>query len=144
MKNHQKFQKYLSLAYALYSEDSNLRCQHFSIIAYKNRIISIGRNSIKTHPKNLKNPKFSLEGLNISNIKGTCAEYSSIRKLKNLSNIATSKCKLFNIRIDNNKKPRNSKPCGSCVNLIKYFEFKEVWFTNNEGKWSEYKEKFLE
>ncbi len=111
------------------------RCHHFSFILKKNRVISIGVNTKKTHPKNLINRKVSLKtGVDFSEEKHTCSEFNSILKLKNLTNIDTKKCVLVNIRIDKNNNTGHSKPCMSCENLLKFFEFKKILWTNKNGE----------
>ena len=49
------FNKIIEVSYALINKhNADLRCRHFSFIIDRNRIISIGLNSLKTHPLNLK------------------------------------------------------------------------------------------
>ena len=49
------FNKIIEVSYALINKhNADLRCRHFSFILDRNRIISIGLNSPKTHPLNLK------------------------------------------------------------------------------------------
>lgn len=106
---------------------------HLSFIIYKGRIICIGQNSKKTHPVNLRNPKISQDGLDISSFRGLCSEYSAIRKLKNLTNIKTGKCSLINIRINKLNEIRNSRPCNSCLGLLAFFKFKSIHYSNDAG-----------
>jgi hypothetical protein len=46
---------------------------------------------------------------------------------------------MVNVRIDLNGKIRNSKPCPFCQNLLKFLDFREVWFTNDSGGFEKYK-----
>lgn len=134
-----KFSKSIELSLALYKPESRiLRCQHFSFIFYKDRLISIGQNNNKTNPIHLINRKISKEGKNVSSFAGTCSEYDAARKLKRLTNIPFNKCILINIRVDNNRRLNFSKPCGSCRNLLEYLEFKEVYFSNESGQFEQY------
>lgn len=133
-----KFQKYLDLAYSLYEENSTLRCQHFCIATYKNRIVSIGRNNKKTSPQNFLNPKYSRDGKNISGITGICAEYSCLRRVKQMTNIPFNKITLNIIRVDGNKKIAYSKPCFSCTSLINWVGVKNIYYTNNNGIFEKY------
>lgn len=107
---------------------------HLSFITYKNRIICIGQNSKKTHPINLRNPKISIDGSDISSFRGSCSEYSAINKLKNLTNIKISKCSLINIRINRLNEIRISRPCNSCMGLLAHYAFRDVYYSNNEGE----------
>ena len=131
-----KFKRLESISKEMIDFTSNKRCHHFSFILYKNKIITIGYNSKKTHPLNLKHPKISKEtGENISDQKYVCSELSAIKKLKNLTNIDCSKCVMVNIRYNRNKKIAFSKPCMSCENLLKTHSFKKVIWTDDLGKY---------
>lgn len=128
-------QRLIDIAKSMTDQKSLKRCHHFSFIIKKNRIIAIGKNNKKTHPKNLINRKVSLKtGVDFSEEKHTCSEFNAIVKLKNLTNINTKKCHLINIRIDKKNNPSYSKPCMSCKNLLKFFEFKKITWTNKAGK----------
>lgn len=125
----------LDIAKSLVDHNSKKRCHHYSFIIKKNKIISIGQNNTKTHPINLKNRKISKKtGVDFSHEKHTCSEFNAILKLKKLTNINTKKCELVNIRINKNNNLDFSKPCMSCENLLKYFEFKSICWSNNDGE----------
>ncbi len=130
------FSKFLDIAISLYEENSPLRCQHTAIITYKGRIVSIGRNSPKTSPFNLKNPKYAQSGINISGFRGTCAESIALKRLFK-TGIDFSKCLMYVIRVDNNKKINFSKPCISCISLLNWAEIKKVFYTNRDGNFEQ-------
>lgn len=52
-----------------------------------------------------------------------------------MTNIDTKKCVLVNIRYNRNGEIALSKPCMSCENLLKYFSFKKVLWTDNDGNY---------
>jgi len=134
--NIDRFKRLEEISKSLLDFNSDKRCQHFSFILYKNRVISIGNNSKKTHPTNLKNRKTSLRtGEDFSDQKHICSEFSAINKLKNMTNIDTKKCVLVNLRYNRNGEIALSKPCMSCENLLKYFSFKRVIWTDNDGNY---------
>ena len=134
--NIDRFKRLEEISKSLLDFNSNKRCQHFSFILYKNRVISIGNNSKKTHPSNLKNRKTSLRtGEDFSDQKHICSEFSAINKLKNMTNIDTKKCVLVNLRYNRNGEIALSKPCMSCETLLKYFSFKRVIWTDNDGNY---------
>ena len=134
--NIDRFKRLEEISKSLLDFNSDKRCQHFSFILYKNRVISIGNNSKKTHPSNLKNRKTSLRtGEDFSDQKHICSEFSAINKLKNMTNIDTKKCILVNLRYNRNGEIALSKPCMSCENLLKYFSFKRVIWTDNDGNY---------
>lgn len=136
--NKLSFKRLEEIALSLIDWSDGLRCRHFSFILSKKKIISIGYNSQKTHPANLKYKKFSLiTGEDISEHKRTCSEFSAILKLKNLTNIDTKRCTLVNLRFNRNKRIDFAAPCMSCVSLLTFHEFKRIIWTDSEGKYVE-------
>ena len=135
-----KFHRSLEISRALFNniEKSAPRCRHFSFVYYQNKLISIGQNNKKTHPINLKNPVFSENGQNLSEIKGCCSEMIALLKVKRKTNLAFNKCELYNIRIDKNGVVCNSYPCKSCQNLILFLGIKKVYYTDNCGSIKQY------
>lgn len=132
------FDKIKEIAFAFNRDLFPGRNLHLSFIIYKGRIISIGQNSRKTHPINLRNPKISKEGVDISGFRGSCSEWSAVNRLKNLTNIPVNKCSLINIRINKLNEMRNSCPCNSCFGLLSHFAFKEVRFSNDRGEFEKF------
>jgi deoxycytidylate deaminase len=133
-----KYKRLEDVAKSLIDLDNPRRCHHSSFILYKNRIVAIGANLPKTHPTNLKNRKVSkVTGEDYSTQKHICSEFNAIQKLRKLTNIDTKKCSIINIRYDRNKKLALAKPCMSCENLLRYFEFKKVVWTTDQGTYQE-------
>ncbi len=120
--------KCIVLTKALREPNAETRCQHFSFIFHKNKLITIGKNSKKSNPANIKNPKINQEGKKIKN-KYTCSELHAFIKFKNLTNIPFNKVNLVVTRIDRNGKIRGSKPCSSCQKLLKFLNLKEIYHT---------------
>lgn len=133
-----KFSKYIELAHALFNPDHELRTFHVSFVLYKNRIVSVGINNVKTSPVNLKNPRYGRGGENISTFKGSCSEWVALSKLKNMTNIPFGKCVLINVRLNKNKQIAISKPCDSCASLLEFFDIRKVFFTTNNGVFEQY------
>lgn len=132
------FDKIKEIAFAFNPDLFPGRSLHLSFIVYKGRIISIGQNSKKTHPINLRNPKISKDGIDISRLRGTCSELSAVTRLKNLTNIPTNKCSLVNIRINKINEMRNSCPCNSCFSLLSYHSFRDIYFSNDKGEFEKF------
>jgi hypothetical protein len=133
-----KFKRLEEIAHSLVDWENPRRCHHFSFILYKQRIVAIGSNLPKTHPINLRNRKISkITGEDYSDQKHTCSEFNSITKLRKMTNINTKKCVLVNVRYDRNKKLALAKPCMSCENLLRYFEFKKIVWSTNDGDYQE-------
>lgn len=137
--NKSCFNRLEEIAESLIDWSESIRCRHFSFILYKKRIVSIGINNQKTHPLNLKNRKISIRtGEDFSEQKHICSEFNAIVKLKRMTNINTKKCTLVNLRYDRNKKLALARPCMSCISLLKYHEFKNIVYTNNNGVYEEF------
>ena len=129
-----KFQKSVELSYALYDEVENgHRCKHFSLVFYKDRVITIATNNKKTSPWNLRNPKINRQGIDISHLKGSCSELRATLQLKRKTNIPYNKCVLINVRIDRNRQINIAKPCSGCFNLLKFTGYREIYYTNKIG-----------
>ncbi len=106
---------------------------HVSFVLLKNRLLAVGVNNKKTHPTNLRNPKFGKEGTDISSQKYTCSELSAFVKLKNMTNVPFHRCTLVNMRVMRNGKLGLALPCQSCESLISYLNLKTVLFTDHDG-----------
>lgn len=96
---------------------------HVAAIFQRNKILSIGQNSFKTHPLAKKYGH-----------KGFCthAEASSIIRH------GVEDCTGLNIavlRIDRRNCLTVSKPCLACESLINDCNFKNVYYTNKKGEW---------
>lgn len=134
-----KFQKITEIGFALDNPKNRpIRTFHLTGIFNKNRLLVLAENSPKTHSLNKYNPKYGHDGRNISDIKGTCSELAAIIKFRNRTNFDLSRCSLVNIRINKLGSIANSCPCVSCANLLRYFRFREVWFTNEAGMFQRY------
>jgi len=125
------FNKIVEVSYALINKhNADLRCRHFSFIMDRNKIISIGLNSLKTHPKNLKYNYVNKLNENISDIVGTHSELSAVIKLGEED---CSGLTLVNTRINRNDELDFSAPCSGCCDMIKQLNFENVYFSNNLG-----------
>lgn len=126
-------EKIKEIAFAFDKNSFSSRNLHLSFLIYKNRIISIGQNSKKTHPINLRNRKISKDGIDISSFRGSCSEWNALLRLKNLTNIPARKCSLVNIRINKNNEIRMSRPCYSCLRLLAFYDITDVCYSNERG-----------
>ena len=125
------FNRWLEIARAMYEFDYELRCQHFSFLIYKGRILSIGRNSKKTNPNNFK--------VQIGDFfRGTCSEFNAINKIKNKTNLPLSEMTMVNIRLNSFLQIRNSRPCSSCQKLLLTTGVKKVYHTNDNNGFEQY------
>ena len=130
------FDKIVEVTYALINKhNADLRCRHFSFILDRNRIISIGMNSTKTHPMNLKYNYINKNKEKISDIVGTHSELNAVIKLGVED---CSKLTLVNTRINRNNLLDHSAPCNGCSDMIKQLNFKNVYHTDSQADFIQY------
>ena len=130
------FDKIIEVTYALINKhNADLRCRHFSFILNRNRIISIGMNSIKTHPMNLKYNYVNKNKEKISDIVGTHSELNAVIKLGEED---CSKLTLVNTRINRNNILDHSAPCHGCSDMINQLNFKNVYYTDGRANFVKY------
>lgn len=136
--NINKFTRLVDISYALFDPHHPVRTFHVSFIVKGSKILSIGINSPKTHTLHLRNKKHGRKGNDLSSIKKSCSELICLNRFKKISNIEFGKCSLINIRINGNQNLDNSRPCESCQSLLRWANFKNVFYTDNKGKWQEF------
>jgi len=120
------------------SLDNGLRSQHCALIVRKNRVLSIGVNQRKTHPKMRrlawgKNRHRNFLHAEISALIGASPE-----ALKNAT--------LYVARVTRAGNLANSKPCSLCRQAILSTKIKHVVFTINNrtyGVWLPREDKIL-
>lgn len=107
------------------------RCKHFSFIYQKNKLLSIGINSPKTHPLNLKYNYINKQKNNISHIVGTHSEMNAVIKL------GFELCEgltIINTRINRKNEIDYSYPCNGCMELLKELKFENIIYTGKDKK----------
>ena len=96
---------------------------HVAAIFQRNKILSIGQNSFKTHPLA---QRFGHRNASIH------AECSAIIRH------GTEDCSGLNLavlRIGRRNNLTSSCPCISCQNLISWTNIRNVYYTNKKGDW---------
>ena len=117
----------LSIAFQILPEIVREK-NHFTFIIDKNRILSIGVNSSKTHTEAVR------LGYRFPSIH---SELAALLKLPYGTD--THKCNLVNIRLSrasiryNRPILRMSKPCQYCEKWIRQMAFRNVVYSNDEG-----------
>jgi hypothetical protein len=121
--------KEISYAFAGKSSSSQ-RCRHFSFIFDKSRLLSIGVNSCKTHPLNLRYNYVNRQNDPIGSFVGTHSEMNAVIKLglKDCCGLV-----IINTRINRNNQIDYSFPCNGCLDMIRKFGFKSVFYTTKNG-----------
>lgn len=124
------FDKVIEISFALAGKyPYKKRCRHFSFIFERNRLVSIGINSPKTHPLNLRYNYIGQKQLKINDIVGTHSELSAVIK------IGDESCKgltIINTRVNRNNQLDYSHPCSGCMDMIKKLGFKRLFYTTKQ------------
>jgi len=114
------------------SRFSDFYKQHIGcVVVYKKHIISIGFNSTKTHPiQKLYNKERFLDDNTPHYLH---AEITALIFLKDREDIKWNDVDLYTYRENRNGELRMSKPCKSCMALIKHLGIKRIHYTINDG-----------
>lgn len=129
------FNKIIEMSFALAGRRQySQRCKHFSFIFEKNKLISIGINSPKTHPLNLKYNYVNKQKDKISHIVGTHSEMSAVIKLGLLTNCEG--LTIVNTRINRKKEIDYSLPCSGCMDMLLDLKFEKIYYTTKEKKFN--------
>jgi hypothetical protein len=110
----------LNYAYPLCMEIPRQK-KHVSLIFHKNRLLSIGRNCFKTHPK-AKEIGYAYEEMH--------SELDAYRRLP--KNFRGLKLTLVNVRYNRFQELRMSRPCELCLPWCREV-FDDIYYTDNEG-----------
>lgn len=107
------------------------RCFHTTFMIRKGKIVSIGWNSVKSHPINLKYNYTNRQGKNIGGQVGTHSEISSALRYgqEDCSDIT-----FINLRIDMNSKLNSACPCSGCSHFLSQVGFKCIMASNKDGQ----------
>jgi len=111
-------------AYALCPTNwKNVNNSHVAFLVKKNKIVKIGWNKKRTHPKIAKHPYHD-------GYVGTHAELDVILKsgLEDLNDHS-----MIVLRVDRKGRLANSKPCPGCLSLLKSYNVEEVFYSDTEG-----------
>lgn len=99
------------------------------VIVYRNKIISTGVNSEKTHPKQKEYNVFRFKEDSVHKLH---AETNALLHIRYLD-INWSKVKVYVYREFKNGSIAPSRPCESCYNLIKDMNIKQIYYTTENG-----------
>lgn len=137
MSFERKINRSVEIAYALKPKYATGRSFHVTVVFEKNKIISIGRNNyLKTHPKAYKYMK--KEVVNESDyLPSIHSELSAVLKLGEED---CSDYSFINVRVDNNDRLNNSRPCSGCIELLKQVGFNNFLYSNEKGVFVPYEE----
>ena len=101
------------------------RCSHIAFLIRCGKIVHIGTNSCKSHPKTLEYDYKNHQLVGLHAELNVCMK-SGKEDLKDF--------KMVVIRFNRNNKMANSKPCCGCQSVIKQFNVGEVWYSTDVGQ----------
>ena len=101
------------------------RCSHIAFLIRCGKIVHIGTNSCKSHPKTLEYDYKNHQLVGLHAELSVCMK-SGKEDLRDF--------KMVVIRFNRNNKMANSKPCCGCQSVIKQFNVGEVWYSNSHGE----------
>ena len=113
-----------------FSTFHNSSIQIGCLVVYGHRIISTGYNSEKTNPLQKRYNQVRFKEDTPHSIH---AEIDALSHLLNNKDIDFSKVKIFVYRERKDHSLGNSRPCKSCMKLIKDLGIKNIYYTTTDG-----------
>lgn len=107
------------------------RCRHFTFVFRGQRLVSVGLNSPKTHPRNLLYRYVGRGEVDIAAVVGTHSEMSAVMRLEGEDPRGLT---LVNTRVNRRGSFDNSRPCRGCADMIRRMGFKAVFHTVKGGE----------
>lgn len=130
--NQKTINKTIEIATAICpaNRQNGLRASHVAFLIKKNKIVKIGWNKNRTHPKTKEYPYLGRPKYNRVNV-GIHAELDVILKAgsDDLSNY-----EMMVLRIDGKGRLNNSRPCSGCICAIKQVGISNVYFSSASGQ----------
>ena len=100
------------------------RCSHMAFLIKCGKIVHIGTNSCKSHPKTLEYDYKNHQMVGLHAELNVCMK-SGKENLKDYSMVV--------LRVDRRGNLANSKPCCGCQSVIKQFNIGDVWYSDSKG-----------
>lgn len=108
--------------------------QHIgAILVYKNRVIAVGWNTTKENPIQKKYNQYRGFDTDVC-VNSLHAEMMCLIKARKL-NIEWSKASLFIYRSFKNGKNAIARPCEACMQAIKDYGIKNIYYTSENSNW---------
>lgn len=116
------------------AELSDFGKAHIGCVAvYRNRVISVGYNSQKTHPVQKYYNQFRNNGDNDLFMPRLHAEIACLNNIRHLSHIDFSRIKLYIYRKRVDRPYSMARPCPSCMKYIQDFGIRNIFYTSDSG-----------
>lgn len=125
-------QKSIEIAHAVcpVNRMNGVRSSHVAILVKKNKIVKVGWNKNRTHPKTKEFPYISSRNKYSRVNVGIHAELDVIMKS---GKDDLSDHELIVLRVDGTGKLNNSRPCRGCCGVIEQFGLKNVYYSDSFG-----------
>lgn len=116
------------------SLESNCKQYHLGCVAfYRNTMLAIGYNELKTSPMQKKYNKYRGFDVEASDVRNSIhAEMKVLSKIKNLD-IDFTKIELYIYREHANGSSAKARPCIACMKAIKDMNIKKIHYTTEDG-----------
>ena len=132
-------EKYFKLAEKA-SEFSDCKIKIGSVLVYKNKVLSVGYNTNKSHPIQKMYNKYRSNSNRVFDVdkhnNGIHAEMMCLLNTKDLD-IEWSKVSIYVARRSVDKLYRLCKPCGACMLALKEKGVKNIYYTTPNGYYKE-------
>jgi deoxycytidylate deaminase len=123
--NSKILKRTIDIAKAMCPLNIEHRCSHMAFLIRCGKIVHIGTNSCKSHPKTLEYDYKNHQLVGLHAELNACMK-SGKENLKYYSMVV--------LRIDRKGNLANSKPCSGCQNVIKQFNVGDVWYSDDKGE----------
>ena len=124
--NSRTLNRAIDIAKALHPTVRNMRSCHVAFLVFKGKIIKIGFNKNKSHPRNLQHPYYHTDG----SLPGIHAELDCCLKA---GEDDLSKYSMIVIRHNLSMELAISKPCIGCQSVLKQFGITDVYYSTSYG-----------
>lgn len=122
------------------SEFSDHKIKIGCILIYKNKVISVGYNTTKSHPiqkeyniyRNTKNRTYDTNKMNNS----LHAEMMCLLNAKKHFKGDFSKCSIYIYSTKKDGSTRLTRPCNACMRYIDELGIKNIYYTNNSNSYN--------
>lgn len=123
--NNKIIYRTIDIAKAMCPLNTEHRCSHIAFLIKSGKIVHIGTNGCKSHPKTLN---YAYQNHQLVGIHAELAVCMKSGKT-NLRHF-----KMVVLRINRNGKLDNSRPCCGCQSVIDQFNVGDVWYSNTNGE----------
>ena len=127
----------IEIGRAIYPKtDSSPRSRHLCFAFKKSKLLAIGLNRSKSHPRNLRFNHIDREGNHFGEVAGVHAEMDSVLKLGYQEDY--NKIVFVKVRLNMQNEVCLSRPCRACAGLFAQISPKKVIYTNTMGEFEEF------